>query len=135
MSINHVLLIETLSNLDVEGGRGYRPPLHGLCNNTFLIFLILNHEKIGVKFNKRVIIKSKSMNGHKMFVGGWDMQDIVKDMVMTRSGNYGITNMVNVYTWSIGCMNLILAKVGVMHGELVHVRDESYGQMDSSHDH
>jgi hypothetical protein len=80
-------------NMDVEGGRGYRPPLHGPCSSTFLVF-----RSIGLRFNKRVIIKSKPINGDKIFVGEWDMQDIGKDKIITRSGNNGITNMVNVHT-------------------------------------
>jgi hypothetical protein len=52
--------------------RGIDPPTWSMLQHV-PHFSILNQEKIGVKFNKCFIIKSKPMNGDKVFVGGWDM--------------------------------------------------------------
>jgi hypothetical protein len=41
------------------------------------MFSILNHGEIWVKFNKGVIIKSKTMNGEKIFMSGKHMQNII----------------------------------------------------------
>jgi hypothetical protein len=43
----------------------------------FSHFLILDQEKIGMKFNKGGIVKGKMMNRDKIFLGGRNMQHIV----------------------------------------------------------
>jgi hypothetical protein len=83
--------------------------------------LILNDKEIGVKFNKGVIVKSKTMNGNKIFMGCGNMKYIIQDKIMGRSGDNSITNMSNVHTRPVGCMNLIVTVVGIMHGQLVKI--------------
>jgi hypothetical protein len=60
------------------------------------------------------------MNGNKMLIGVWNMQDIIK---MKKSGGCGqdrFTNVHNIHTCPIGCPNLIIAGVAVMHGMLLN---------------
>jgi hypothetical protein len=54
-------------------------------------FVILNQEEIWMKFNKGIIIKSKSMNINEIFVGGGNMQAIIKDKIAMGSGNNSFT--------------------------------------------
>jgi hypothetical protein len=61
-------------------------------------FLIHNKKDIGVKLNKGVIVKSKSMNRNKIFVGGGNMKDIVQSKITGGSGDNRIANTSNVHT-------------------------------------
>jgi hypothetical protein len=56
--------------------KGVEATLTWTWSSTILVFLSLI-KKTGVKLNKRVIVKSKLMNGNKIFVGGGDMKNIL----------------------------------------------------------
>jgi hypothetical protein len=81
-----------------------------------LCFLVLNQKEIWMKFNKYIIIKSKLMNGNKIFVGGRNMQDIIKDKITMESGNNSFTNMSDVHTYPIYSMDMIIVGVVIIHG-------------------
>jgi hypothetical protein len=61
-------------------------------------FSILDKKDIGVKLNKCVIVKSKSMNRNKIFVGGGNMKNVVQGKIAGRSGDNRITNTSIVHT-------------------------------------
>jgi hypothetical protein len=82
---------------------------------------ILNQEEMGEKFNEHVIIKSEAMNGNKVLIRGWNMEDIGEGEGVSGGGNNGSTNMSYVHTWSVSHMNLIVAGVGIVHHEMVEV--------------
>jgi hypothetical protein len=72
---------------------------------------VLNQKEIWMELDKGVIIQSKPMNQNKIFMSGSYMQDVIKDKITTGSGDNGFTNMSNVHTFAICCMDLIGASI------------------------
>jgi hypothetical protein len=56
-----------------KGGGGVKTTLTWSVKKHPPHFLILDHKEIGVEFNKDVVVKSKSMNKNKIFVGSGNM--------------------------------------------------------------
>jgi hypothetical protein len=59
-------------------GEGRKPTLTLAVQEHPLRCLILNQEKMGVKFQKGMIVNSKTINRYKILGGLWNMQDIFK---------------------------------------------------------
>jgi hypothetical protein len=110
-----------LLKLGRQGWKGVKTTLTWVVQQPLPHFLIIDQEEIRMKFNKCVIVKSKMMNGDKIFMSRWNMQHILKDKITSRCGNNGITNTSNVHTQVVRCMNLIIATIGIIHDKLVEI--------------
>jgi hypothetical protein len=89
--------------------------------------LVLNQKEEKMKFNKCVIIKSKTVNRDYILLSGRDMEDIIKNKITTSSGDNRFTNMGDVHTCPIRSMNLFMAGVVIMHSELVKIPGNMIG--------
>jgi hypothetical protein len=85
---------------------------------------ILDQEKIWVKLNECIIIKSKPMNRDEIFVGSGNIQNIIKNEIAGWSGNNRFANTRNLHTCTVSRMYLIVAVVAIMHGELVELASD-----------
>jgi hypothetical protein len=86
--------------------------------------LVLNQEKIWVKFNECIIIKCKPMNADEVFAGGRNMQNIIENEIAGWSGNNRFANMRNLHTCTVSHLYLIVASVVIMHGELFELTSD-----------
>jgi hypothetical protein len=73
-----------------------------------LHFSILNQEKIWVKLNKCIVVKSETMNTNKILISGGNMKDIGEGKRVSGGGNNER-------------MNLVMTSVRIMHREMVKV--------------
>jgi hypothetical protein len=81
--------------------------------------LILNQEKERVKLNKCVVIKSKMMNGYKLFVCIGNMKNLIEVEKASGGGYDRLTNVINIHTFLISSPDLIIALVPLMHHQLL----------------
>ena len=67
------------------------------------------------------------MGGDKVFGGIGYMQDVLKMKITSRGTNGSVTNMTNFHTFSVCSVNLIVAVVLVVDGQLVELVGEVIG--------
>jgi hypothetical protein len=72
---------------------------------------VLYQEKIRMIFKEDIIINSKIMNGHKVLCGLRNMQNLFEFKVSIMGINSSFTNMTNVHTCTVCCMNLFATMV------------------------
>jgi hypothetical protein len=77
-----------------------------------------------MKFHKNRIITSEFLNGKKTTSDGRNMQHIGETKGVRWSWKDALANMMNLHTFTVGSVNLVMAMVGLPHGELVEVVGE-----------
>lgn len=82
---------------------------------------------IGVIFNKGMIVRSKSMNGDKIFICFRNIKDIVQGKITIRGTNKTLTNLTDSHTCTVGSMHLISATIRITCGELLKFADYVVG--------
>jgi hypothetical protein len=67
------------------------------------------------------------VNGGKVLGSFGDMQDIIQEKIMARSTNNRMTNVFNMHTCAIGCVDLIGAIILVFHGKFIKLSSDMIG--------
>jgi len=70
-------------------------------------------------FNKNIVIRCKAMDGGKVFVSLWNIENIIKNKISTRGTNQTTTDLTDSHTCAAGGVHQVGVVILVTGSELL----------------
>ena len=72
-----------------------------------------------MKFKKNIIVSCETIHRNKALASFWNMKDIIEMKITTRGTQSAMTNIINLHTYHVCHVDLLVAGVLVPDGQLL----------------